>query len=164
MLVRIISSVILLPLLIGVVFLGGVYLKIAVLLASLVGMHEFYKAFSINKKAVAWIGYVFAIAYVLFINTIINANNIFNIFVSLFILVILIYTVIFHNHTNITEAVISFFGYFYVCFLISHVYLTREYTHGKLLVWLIFLSAFGCDVGAYFTGMVFGKHNMIYPY
>lgn len=92
MLVRIISSVILLPLLIGVVFLGGVYLKIAVLLASLVGMHEFYKAFSINKKAVAWIGYVFAIAYVLFINTIINANNIFNIFVSLFILVILIYT------------------------------------------------------------------------
>lgn len=161
MLVRIISSVILLPLLIGVVFVGGVYLKIAVLLASLVGMHEFYKAFSINKKAVAWIGYVFAIAYVLFINTIINTNNIFNIFVSLFILVILIYTVIFHNHTNITEAVISFFGYFYVCFLISHIYLIREYHYGIYFVWLSFICAWGCDTGAYFTGVLIGKHKLI---
>ena len=28
-------------------------------------------------------------------------------------------------------------------------------------VWLIFISAFGCDTGAYFTGMLFGKHKLI---
>ena len=45
MLVRIISSVILLPVLIAVVFLGGIWLKIGILAASLIGMHEFYNAF-----------------------------------------------------------------------------------------------------------------------
>ena len=59
------------------------------------------------------------------------------------------------------DGIVTFFGFFYVCFLISHVYLTRQYTHGNAFVWLIFFSAFGCDVGAYFTGMAFGKHKPV---
>ena len=161
MLVRIISSVILLPVLIAVVFLGGIWLKIGILAASLIGMHEFYKAFSIDKKPVAYIGYIFAVIYILFINTIINENNIFNIFVSVFILVFLIYTLVFHNHTNITESFVGFFGYFYVCFLISHIYLIREYSYGIYFVWLSFICAWGCDTGAYFTGVAIGKHKLI---
>ena len=55
----------------------------------------------------------------------------------------------------------GFFGFFYACFLLSHIYLVREYTYGKLLVWLAFIAAFGCDTGAYFAGITFGKHKLI---
>ena len=75
--------------------------------------------------------------------------------------VLLIYTVLYHNHTNALEGMTGFFGFFYACFLLSHIYLVREYTYGKLLVWLAFIAAFGCDTGAYFAGITFGKHKLI---
>ena len=49
---------------------------------------------------------------------------------------------------------------FYACFLLSHVYLVREFDHGKLLIWLAFISAFGCDTGAYFSGYFLGKNKL----
>lgn len=161
MVTRIISGVIGLPVLIAIVLLGGIALKIGILIASLIGMYEFYKAFSKKFTATHLIGYGFALFYIIFINEIINASNYFNIFVSVFIVTILIYTVVFHNHTNILEGMITFFGFFYVCFLISHVYLIREYQYGSLFIWLAFISAWGCDTGAYFTGVTIGKHKLI---
>ena len=124
-------------------------------------MHEFYQAFSKENKSLHVICYVFALFYMIFIEDIINGNNYFNIFVSVFMVVLLIYTVLYHNHTNALEGMTGFFGFFYACFLLSHIYLVREYTYGKLLVWLAFIAAFGCDTGAYFAGITFGKHKLI---
>lgn len=161
MLIRVISSLVCLPILIVLVVYGGIPLQIGILAASLIGMREFYKAFSSENNKIHLIGYIFAILFVAFMEKIINAQNIFNIFVSVFLLVILIYSVIFHNHTNIMEGMITFFGFFYVCFLISHIYLIREYTYGNVFIWLAFISAWGCDTGAYFTGVTIGKHKLI---
>ena len=33
--------------------------------------------------------------------------------------------------------------------------------YGDIFVWLIFIAAFVCDTGAYFTGMLLGKHKLI---
>ena len=44
--------------------------------------------------------------------------------------------------------------------MLSFIYLTRSLPHGKSLVWLIILSAWGCDTLAYCTGMLVGKHKM----
>lgn len=159
--VRILSSVIGLPALIAVVLLGGVYLKTGVLAASLIGMFEFYRAFSKEMKAHHIIGFAFAAFYIVFINEIINVSNMFNVFVSVFIVVLLVYSVLFHTKVKITEIMAVLFGYFYACFLISHVYLIREYAYGNFFVWLAFISAWGCDTGAYFTGMAIGKHKLI---
>lgn len=162
MLKRIISSIIGLPVLIWLVATGDNILKAGILVASLIGMREFYHAFSQNEdKPIHFIGYAFACFYVFFIEQIINVSNYFNIFTSVFIVVMLIYTVVFHSKTNIIEAVITYFGYFYVCFLISHIFLVRDYTYGVYFVWLIFICAWGCDTGAYFTGVAIGKHKLI---
>lgn len=158
---RIISAVVLLPVLIFLVVSGGIWLKIALSVLSLFGMYEFYQAFSKDNKPLHIICYIFAIFYLVFIEEIINTNHLFNVFVSIFLVVILMYTVFFHKKTNILEGMSGFFGFFYVCFLLSHIYLVREYPDGKLLVWLAFISAFGCDTGAYFTGVACGKHKLI---
>lgn len=161
MAIRVITGVVGLPILIGLVAYGGIALLIAVLLVALIGMHEFYKAFSKNFKPIHLIGYVMAIYYIVFIDQITNVSNHFNIFVSLFLIVLLVYTVINHKNTLIVDSIITFFGYFYVCFLISHIFLIRNYTYGQYFVWLVFICAWGCDTGAYFTGVTLGKHKLI---
>lgn len=158
---RIISALVLLPFLVFVVVSGGVWLKGATILLGLFGMHEFYQAFSKANKGLHTIGYVFALFYGLFMEQIINADNYFNIFVSLFLVVLSIYTVVCHNKTNALDGMTGFFGFFYAFFLLSHIYLIREFAYGKYLVWLAFIAAFGCDTGAYFVGITFGKHKLI---
>ncbi|WMI79864.1 phosphatidate cytidylyltransferase [Anaerotignum sp. MB30-C6] len=158
---RIISALVLLPFLIFVVVSGGLWLKGATIILGLIGMHEFYQAFSKENTGLHIIGYIFASFYGLFMEQIINADNYFNIFVSLFLVVLLIYTVVCHNKTNALDGMSGFFGFFYAFFLLSHIYLIREFAYGKYLVWLAFIAAFGCDTGAYFIGVNFGKHKLI---
>ncbi len=159
MAIRILSSVIGLPILIFFVIYGGIPLQSVILLAGLIGMHEFYSAFHLKSKGVQYIAYFFAVIYMIWIDKIINMQNMFNVFVSLFLLILLIYTVLFHDKTNAEEGMLSFFGFFYVMFLLSHVFLIRSYTYGNVFIWLAFISAWGCDTGAYFTGVAIGKHK-----
>ncbi|MCI8703890.1 MAG: phosphatidate cytidylyltransferase [Anaerotignum sp.] len=158
---RILSGVLLLPFLIFVVVSGGLWLKAAVGILGLIGMYEFYHAFSKENRGLHIIGYAFAIFYAVFLEQIIHGDNYFNIFVSIFLVVLLIYTVVCYGKTNALEGMTGFFGFFYAFFLLSHVYLIREYTYGKLFVWLAFIAAFGCDTGAYFAGVTFGKHKLV---
>ena len=54
-----------------------------------------------------------------------------------------------------------FFGLFYVAMMLSFVYQTRMLPQdGGVIVWLIFLSSWGCDTCAYCVGMLIGKHKM----
>ena len=64
---RIISALVALPLLIIFVVLGGLPLKIGVTLVALIGLFEFYKAFSGFIKPVHFIGFIAAIIYMIFI-------------------------------------------------------------------------------------------------
>ena len=68
---RIISALVALPLLIIFVVLGGLPLKIGVTLVALIGLFEFYKAFSGFIKPVHFIGFIAAIIYMIFIEKII---------------------------------------------------------------------------------------------
>ncbi len=47
------------------------------------------------------------------------------------------------------EVAESFFGVFYVAVMLSYLYQVRAMGDGKYLVWLIFLSSWGCDTSAY---------------
>ena len=53
-----------------------------------------------------------------------------------------------------------FFGVIYVAVMLSFVYQTRCLPDGMVMVWLIFLSSWGCDTCAYCVGMLIGKHKM----
>ena len=52
------------------------------------------------------------------------------------------------------------FGIIYCGVMLSFIYQTRMIDGGQYHVWLIFLSAWGCDTCAYCVGMLFGKHKM----
>src|SRR5690554_3565724 len=66
--IRIISAVFGLPLIIGILLLGGKLFYLFVFLLSIIGLYEYYKAFSNTEyKPISWIGYLISIIYYLLI-------------------------------------------------------------------------------------------------
>ncbi|MBQ2678722.1 MAG: phosphatidate cytidylyltransferase [Firmicutes bacterium] len=158
---RLIASAVGLPLVIVCVAFGGYALKALILAISLIGMYEFYNAVSKKNKAIHFIGYIFAIFFVIYSGTIVNTVNYLNVFISVFIVVLLIYSVIFHKTNTVNDTMMTFFGFFYVCFIITHIDLIRNFNYGKYFVWLIFICAWGSDSGAYLVGTKYGRTKLI---
>ena len=50
-------------------------------------------------------------------------------------------------------------GIIYVIFFSYHIVLIDQSQH-RVLIWLVFLAAFGTDIMAYFTGMALGRHKL----
>ena len=160
MLKRIISSLVALPVLIFVVVMGGWALKTAVFAAVFIAMYELYEAISKKRMSVHYVGYVFAAIYLYFIDNT-NVGNVMTVILISFTLMVTSLLVIFHTRINVMDCAATMFGFYYVTVPLSLVYLVREGNGGLFLVWIIFISAWGCDTGAYFTGKAFGRHKLI---
>jgi len=157
---RIVSSVIGLPILMAFVMLGGWPLKIAVFALIAVAMSELYNALSKRHMSVHYVGYVFAFVYMAFIDNT-NLADVMTIILILFTLTVSTLLVIFHNRITVMDCAATMFGFLYVTVLMSLIYVVRISNGGAYSVWLIFISAWGCDTGAYFTGITLGKHKLI---
>jgi len=160
MLKRVLTTVVMLPILIGIVILGGVCLRIAILILSVIGLNEIYMSISKGNKEVHLIGYIFCVFY----SQLLDDYFLRSLYVitSVFILTLLIYLVITHKKTNIIDCAVTMFGFYYVTFLLSNVYFVREIPeYGQYLVWLIFICAWASDTGAYFVGVNFGKRKLV---
>ncbi len=83
------------------------------------------------------------------------------VFLAVLFLVVLMAVYVFAFPKFRAEQVMTvFFGVFYVAVMLSFVYQTRMLDDGAYMVWLIFLSSWGCDTCAYCVGMLIGKHKM----
>jgi len=156
--VRVISSIVGIPILIAIIILGGIPFRIALTVFCLIGIYEFYQAVNKDLKPINNIGYIFSIIFLIFLYRFTLTK--FYIFISLFLLVLLITMILSHPKFNIRDVENTYIGFFYVCFLLSHIALVRELPSGRIYVWLIFITAWGSDTGAYFAGRKFGKHKL----
>lgn len=163
MVVRIISSVVALPILIVLVLLGGFWLQLGLSVISIIGLYEFYKAVCGKIFPVHFFGFAMSLIYIFMLNF--HFDVWFPMFINIFVVVIMSIQAIFHKKVNIQQVASIIFGFFYITFIFSNVYVIRCISvpfmnAGLCLVWLVFISAWCCDTGAYFTGMLFGKHKL----
>ena len=167
MAVRIISSIVAIPILMFFIIAGGLPLSLAVLVLSLIGMFELYRAVSGRIKAVHFVGFA---AETLFSFAFCNMPDGSLIYASaeaaypIFVLsavstfAILIILVFGHKTNTIIDGSITLFGFFYVGVTLSLILFLRS--SGMEFVWLPFIFAFGSDTGAYFIGSKFGRHKL----
>ena len=162
---RLVSGAVVAAVMLGFAWLGGLYLPLLLAAISLIGMYEFYHATHLIGdgeyfNVITGIGYAFAIAYYILLYTT-ECDMVIMIFVTvLFLLVILATYVFTFPQYDSKEIVYTFYGFFYVCVMLSFIHLTRSLDDGIYLVWLIFISSWFCDVFAYLTGMACGKHRL----
>ena len=156
-------------LLVAIILVTGAYgswpLWIAVTLAGFVGLHEFYRAVDIQKNDLLWWIGMIGTGMWAFIEWIVCGGDLAwkeNLWMTLVITLMLflaVYVFSFpkYDTRKITEA---YFGILYVPVMLSFIYQTRMLEDGFQLVWLVFLSAWGCDTCAYCTGVLIGKHKL----
>lgn len=154
MIKRIIVSIVALPLIILLMWLGGWWLAGFVTLVALLGQLEFYGAFG-KLKPLHVLALVLGAAYVTLPVWLVNIPvRLYIIFVPLLLVFI---TPFFFARRSPASIVV--FGLVYVAGLISFVVVMRQNV-GLELTWLIFIAAWGSDTGAYFIGRAFGKRKL----
>lgn len=157
--VRLRSSIILMAVAITTIVLGGNVLFVTVLAISLIGMMELYRAIGLHKSFMGFMGYAACIVLDLLI--LFKCENwnvlLFNTFV---ISLMIIYVFTFPKY-KIIDVTMIFFGLFYVAMMLSFIYKVRMLDDGAILVWLIFIGAWGSDTCAYLVGKSIGKHKFL---
>lgn len=155
---RLISGVVLVALALLFILVGGNLLLIVSAILSLIGLYELYRVFRIEWTPLGICGYLFTLFY--YIKFAVPQIP-FLLLIMAFMLAILVIFVVRFPRYRAQHIMAAFFGVFYVGVMLSCVYQTRMLPDGGIfLVWLIFLSAWGCDTCAYCAGMLFGKHKM----
>jgi len=156
---RTITTIIGLPILIFLVYSGGLLTTILSTVAAIMGLRELYTALSGKHKPIHFLGYIFTIIYFAALY-LFGSGYTQIITLTIFIIMAQTCLVIFYKKLTLKECIGTIYGFLYIPFLLSFLLLTREHELGQLYVWLIFTSAFGCDTFAYLTGVTIGKHKL----
>ncbi|MCC8140961.1 MAG: phosphatidate cytidylyltransferase [Lachnospiraceae bacterium] len=154
---RLLSGIVLVVLALIFIIYGGSLLLLVLGIVSLIGMFELYRVFKV-ETSIGIVGYAAAVVY--YLNMQFHFLPDVMLLIMAFLLVCMCCFVFGYPRFRISQIMAVFFGFFYVAVMISCIYLTRSLGNGTYLVWLIFLSAWGCDTSAYCFGMLFGKHKM----
>ncbi len=170
---RVLSAVVLVVLLGAGLYIGGLLWWVLLLFISLIGYHEFCMAVrkpsdpkSTSGKSRVHeiispeiIGYLCTILYygIILINR--DMNNIVYIIVFTMILYMVSFVAHFPEYDN-AFIIRCFFGFLYIPFMISFLYLLRIRKNGFVEILLVIIASWICDTFAYFTGMAFGKHKL----
>lgn len=162
---RVISGIIVAVVMFSALWAGGIWLLALLLFCSVVGLYEFYHAVGLLKEKeyispLTGVGYAGAIC-LYSAQLIFPGEYMFVLFITVIVLLVILgmYVFTFPKY-EVGQIVNAFFGYFYVPVMLSFIMLTRNLENGIYIVWLIFLSSWFCDVFAYFTGMLLGKHKL----
>ncbi|MGB8453688.1 MAG: phosphatidate cytidylyltransferase [Anaerocolumna sp.] len=156
--VRFRSSVILIIIAAATLIAGGNVLFALILTISLIGMMELYRIFKIHKSIIGFMGYAAATVFDSLILFKLEENNM--LFIIVFLLLLMLLYVFSYPKFVIEEVAVVFLGLFYVAVMLSFVYKVRMLDDGFLLVWLIFIGAWGSDTCAYCVGKLIGRHKI----
>ena len=158
---RLITGVVLAALLVVTFVLGYTVMLCVVGVLSLAGIWEFLRAQKILGTAFAYTAFIADIIYYILIRFY-NYEYIalYMVFLfSLFAIADIIIYVLKYTQYTLYELFASYFSVFYIGVSLSFLYLTRVHPWGAYLVWLAIFSSWGCDIFAYLTGMLIGKHK-----
>lgn len=139
-------------------FIGGDYLKFLVMILSLIGLKEFYDILK-NKNYVVFksVGYLFTLIYFLLLD---YMSSDLLLFLVIMITCVCLSISIFDLKHNFIEGALTILGFLYIPVIFSLIPKIESMTFGKYFVWLIFISSWGNDTFAYYSGRIFGKHKL----
>lgn len=159
MIKRIISAIILIPLLFFIIIKGGIYIYIAGTICSIIGLYEYFKVF--KKEESRLLEYP-CYALSIFMNTLLLIPNLNHSYIYLNTIYLLILVGAFYliiNKSSLQDIMISLLGFVYIPFFLSHINLIS--LSGSQYIWLVFIFAWVTDTFAYFSGTFYGKTKLI---
>lgn len=142
----------------GALWLGGWVLALLLVAISLGGVFELLRVFQLEKSPMAVIAYSFVVLYDLVLYLQWDAL-VLPVFILYLLLLLTVYVIGFPKY-DVKQLACSFFTFFYVAVSLGYIYQLRSMKQGGLFVVLILLCSCGNDIFAYLVGILIGKHQM----
>lgn len=163
-LTRLASGIVLLIVAIGTMAWGGIPLALILWAISMVAFRELTKALKCTadgKKfnALEITGFAGVTAYYLLLYLSGSPVLLLTCIVGVFLAEMFVYVLAFPKF-HAAQVMTAVFSFFYAPVLLSFIYLTRMCTQGIYMVWMILISAWGCDTCAYVVGKLIGKKKV----
>ena len=156
---RLVVGAVGLPVVLGLVWLGGWWLYVLVLVASLVAVHEFITvARPLRPLAPAlYLGVVFALTLAETCGVVWMLGGMLATFVFAFFASVLAKT----RAPSTVAIAATVLGATWIGFGLGHIVLLRHFhEHGRLLAFTVLLTVFAADTFAYFGGRLLGRHKL----
>lgn len=155
---RIVSAMIGIPLLLGVVYLGGWVLTITVTVLAIIGFHEYRLLMhKLDVYAPGWLGYPLVIALAL---TAHYGGNSLQWLITFAALGSFLHLMIAFPHSRPQNSAVAVMGAISVGWLLSHLILLRQLPSGMEAVLITFFITWATDTGAYFVGRAIGRRPL----
>ncbi len=155
---RLASGIVLMAVTITLMVYGGYPLFWVITAISLIGLYELYKAVGMEKTVPALVGYISSIVTDWLLLK--NEYEYLLMWIIFTLMVFMACYVISYPKFNSEQITMLFFGIIYVTVMLSFVFKVRFVQDGHLLVWFIYIGAWGSDTCAYCVGKLIGKHKM----
>lgn len=154
---RIITAIVGIPLLIGVLYLGGVYWQGFMALLAVIGLYEYFSMMR-NKGLRPLVLPAYFITGVLLFRDQLSPYLPVLFFVGLFLMVLVL--VISYPRYCVDDLVFSFFGAFYIGYLFSYALAFSGLGRVFHYILLVFILAWASDAGGYIFGKLWGKNKL----
>jgi len=156
---RILVGAVLLPAVLGLVYLGGWWLWVLVLVAALIALHELYRM-ARPLRPLVLAGYAGTLLALLGA----QLGGIPWMTAGLFATIALAFVLkgVSDTRQSLTVAIaMTVLGVAWIGLGLAHAVLLRAIPdHGRLALFTVLLAVFAADAAAYFTGLVLGRHKL----
>ena len=130
------------------------------MILALLGLYEFYKTSKqCGIKPIAIAGYALCLIHFITLKSTLNLEIFFYVLIAAVFLLLCVPVI--KTDYNFNDVAVTIFGYLYVAVFFGFMVLIENGTYGNYLIWLIFISSWGCDTLAYYSGKYLGKHKLI---
>ncbi len=181
-LTRLLSGIVLIVIIAAMNIPGGPFMELLLVVISLAGLREFYRAVGVSKGAgkmnileltgIAGTIFYYGAALLEYLRNsglpdserrltegLIPLDTLFMAVIVVFLVMMAEYVFCFPTIEGRT-VMNAFFGFIYVPVMLSFIFLVRCMNNGQFLVWLIYIVSWVCDTSAYCVGMLFGRHKL----
>jgi phosphatidate cytidylyltransferase len=156
---RLFTSLLGLPVLFGVIYIGGQFLTGVVLILTLIGIHELFKGFKlIDIHAMEKLTVATTVA--LYLGFVLLWPPVYYLFVVSVFIILLMLINLFGKTQHIYDISVTALGFLYVVLPFLHIALVGAF-NSKFFTVYIFLLAWVTDTCAYFAGRYFGKRKLL---
>ncbi|MFO8100780.1 MAG: phosphatidate cytidylyltransferase [Dehalococcoidia bacterium] len=157
---RLISALVLLPVVGAAVWFGEPWFSIVVAVFVLLGILEFYRIAAIaGWRPFLFLGTILTLLFILAAHS--DDERTIPLLITVVVVLPLIRCLLYPTKRNaLMNWTWTVGGVFYLGWMMSHFIFLRELDEGRDWVYLALLATFACDTGAYFIGRAVGKTRM----
>lgn len=161
---RFLSGVILFPIVALIfIFANDIELDILLAIVSVMCVYEYANCYKTGNKAHPSKWYLYLISLLIIVTSFLSGEALKEILITFLPISILILTaemVFSKGRKNINDVIVTIFGIVYIPLMLIFFSIIRsKFELGKVLIWYIFISAWGSDIFAYLVGSRIGKHK-----